>query len=173
MKPTLCAIAICHSQNSRHGTAKYRSWKEFVETQQTSRRSAQCENHSQMIYRLTGQSSGKESDPVVVDVNGVAYEVNVPLSTYDSVGKVKDEVALYTVLVIREDDLQLYGFATRDERKSFQTSDKRQRNWPPYSVKPAFVRECCGCLQFHCQLESSSSDGNSRNWEEDGGKSCA
>ncbi|MGO9481141.1 MAG: Holliday junction branch migration protein RuvA [Candidatus Kryptoniota bacterium] len=73
-----------------------------------------------MIYRLTGHLLEKNPTLLVVDVNGIAYEVSVPLSTYDVVGKVKDEVALYTVLVIREDDLQLYGFATRDERNLFK-----------------------------------------------------
>jgi Holliday junction DNA helicase RuvA len=73
-----------------------------------------------MIYKLTGHLLEKNPTSLVVDVNGVAYEVSVPLSTYDAVGKVKDEVALYTVLVMREDDLQLYGFATQDERKLFK-----------------------------------------------------
>jgi len=73
-----------------------------------------------MIYRLTGRIVEKNSTSVVIDVNGVAYEVSVPLSTYESVGKVQDDVSLYTVLVMREDDLQVYGFATPGERKLFK-----------------------------------------------------
>jgi len=57
---------------------------------------------------------------LVVEVNGLSYEVNVPLSTYERVGRESSEVSLYTILVVREDDLQLYGFATEDERKLFK-----------------------------------------------------
>ena len=57
---------------------------------------------------------------LVIDVNGVSYEVSVPISTYDAVGKVDDDVSLFTVLVVREDDMHLYGFATENERKLFK-----------------------------------------------------
>lgn len=73
-----------------------------------------------MIYGLKGRLTEKNPASLVVDVNGVSFEVGVPLSTYDAVGKVNDEVSLFTVLVVREDDMQLYGFATRDERKLFK-----------------------------------------------------
>jgi Holliday junction DNA helicase RuvA len=73
-----------------------------------------------MIYRITGRLALKNPTMLVVEVNGLAYEVNVPLSTYERVGKENSEVSLYTMLVIREDDLQLYGFATEDERKLFK-----------------------------------------------------
>ncbi len=73
-----------------------------------------------MIYGLKGRLAVKAPTALVIDVNGVSYEVNVPISTYDAVGKVNDEVSVFTVLVVREDDLQLYGFATEDERKLFK-----------------------------------------------------
>lgn len=73
-----------------------------------------------MIYRITGRLAEKNPTSLAVEVNGVSYEVSVPLSTYDAVGKVNDEVSLYTVLIMREDNLQLYGFATQDERKLFK-----------------------------------------------------
>ena len=57
---------------------------------------------------------------LVVEANGIAYEINIPLSTYDRTGKEHTEVSLYTMLVVREDDLQLYGFADEDERKLFK-----------------------------------------------------
>lgn len=73
-----------------------------------------------MIYRITGRLALKNPTMLVVEVNGLAYEVNVPLSTYERVGKENSEVSLYTMLIVREDDLQLYGFATEDERKLFK-----------------------------------------------------
>lgn len=73
-----------------------------------------------MIYGLKGRLAGKNPTSLVIDVNGVSYEVNVPISTYDAVGKVDEPVLVYTVLVVREDDMQLYGFATEDERKLFK-----------------------------------------------------
>ncbi|MCL4510410.1 MAG: Holliday junction branch migration protein RuvA [Bacteroidetes bacterium] len=73
-----------------------------------------------MIYKITGHLAEKNPTSLVIDVNGVAYEVSVPLSTYDAVGKLNDEISLYTVLIMREDDLQLYGFATQNERKLFK-----------------------------------------------------
>ncbi|HUI31847.1 MAG TPA: Holliday junction branch migration protein RuvA [Candidatus Acidoferrales bacterium] len=73
-----------------------------------------------MIYRITGRLAAKNPTMLVVEVNGLSYEVNVPLSTYERVGRESSEVSLYTILVVREDDLQLYGFATEDERKLFK-----------------------------------------------------
>ncbi len=72
-----------------------------------------------MIYRLKGRLEQKNPTSLVVNVNGISYEVHIPISTYDAVGKVNDEVSVFTVLIVREDDMQLYGFATEDERKLF------------------------------------------------------
>lgn len=73
-----------------------------------------------MIYRITGRLVEKNPTSLVVDANGIAYEINVPLSVYDTVGNVSDEVSLYTVLVVHEDDMSLYGFASPDERRLFK-----------------------------------------------------
>lgn len=73
-----------------------------------------------MIYRLTGKLLEKNPTTFVIDVNGVAYEVSVPISTFDSSGKVNESISLYTVLVLRENDLQLYGFATAEEQTLFK-----------------------------------------------------
>ncbi len=73
-----------------------------------------------MIYGLKGKLAAKEPTSIAVDVNGVLYEVSIPISTYDELGKVGQEISLYTVLVVREDDMQLYGFATEDERRLFK-----------------------------------------------------
>ena len=73
-----------------------------------------------MIYGLKGRLVAKNTTSIAVDVSGVFYEVNVPISTYDAVGEVGDDVSVFTVLVVREDDMQLYGFATEDERRLFK-----------------------------------------------------
>ncbi len=73
-----------------------------------------------MIYALKGRLAEKNPTSLVIEVDGVSYECNVPISTYDAVGMPNDDVFVYTVLVVREDDMQLYGFATQDERKLFR-----------------------------------------------------
>ena len=72
-----------------------------------------------MISRLRGILVDKEFTEVVLDVNGVGYSVSIPLSTYDKLPPLNAEAVLHTVLVVREDSMQLFGFATKDERKIF------------------------------------------------------
>ncbi len=73
-----------------------------------------------MIYGIRGKLAAKNTTSIAIDVSGVIYEVNVPISTYDAVGEAGDDVSVFTVLVVREDDMQLYGFATEDERRLFK-----------------------------------------------------
>jgi len=73
-----------------------------------------------MLYSIRGRLIEKNPTSLVVETNGITYELNVPLTTYEAVGNVSDEVTLFTVLVVREDDFQLYGFSSKDERKLFK-----------------------------------------------------
>jgi Holliday junction DNA helicase RuvA len=57
---------------------------------------------------------------VLVDVGGVAYELDVPMSTFYSLPGTGEAVTLYTHLVVREDAHTLYGFATLEERSAFR-----------------------------------------------------
>jgi Holliday junction DNA helicase RuvA len=57
---------------------------------------------------------------VLVDVGGVAYELDVPMSTFYSLPATGEPVSLYTHLVVREDAHTLYGFATLEERSAFR-----------------------------------------------------
>ena len=59
------------------------------------------------------------SAEVVVDVQGVGYHVSVPLSTFDRLPRQGEAVRLFTHLHVREDLMQLFGFATREERQLF------------------------------------------------------
>lgn len=73
-----------------------------------------------MIERLTGVLSEADLTSLVIDVGGVGYGVSVPMSTYDALPKVGETATLYTYLAVREDALQLYGFATSEERALFR-----------------------------------------------------
>jgi Holliday junction DNA helicase RuvA len=73
-----------------------------------------------VIGRLTGRLSAKHPPQVLVDVGGVAYEVDVPMSTFYSLPATGEAVTLYTHLVVREDAHLLYGFATLEERGAFR-----------------------------------------------------
>jgi len=73
-----------------------------------------------MIAFLRGRILDKQPNRIVVDVQGVGYEVHVPLSTYYDVGDPGDEVALRIHTHVREDALQLYGFLTALEQQLFE-----------------------------------------------------
>src|SRR4030095_9442667 len=73
-----------------------------------------------MIAFLRGRVHSKQPNRVVVDVDGVGYDVFVPLSTFYDLGDEGSEVALRTYLHVREDALQLYGFLTELERQVFE-----------------------------------------------------
>lgn len=73
-----------------------------------------------MIGRLSGTLLEKNPPAVLVDVGGVAYEVDVPMSTFYNLGAVGERVTLLTHLVVREDAQLLYGFGTASERNAFR-----------------------------------------------------
>ena len=73
-----------------------------------------------MIASLSGILKIKTPTEILVDVNGVGYGVIIPLSTFEKLGDVNSPVSLFTHLHVREDALQLYGFATEEERFLFK-----------------------------------------------------
>ena len=73
-----------------------------------------------MIGRLTGRLAAKHPPQVMVDCNGVAYELDVPMSTFYSLPATGEPVTLHTHLVVREDAHALYGFYTLEERAAFR-----------------------------------------------------
>ena len=73
-----------------------------------------------MIGRLSGLILEKNPPQVLLDVNGVGYEVSVPMSTFYNLPKIGESVALLTQLIVREDAHLLYGFATDSERATFK-----------------------------------------------------
>ena len=73
-----------------------------------------------MIAQLTGLVAGTEANSVVLDVSGVGYLVYVPSSVLAGMPAVGGRTTLHTVMVVREDDITLYGFASAEERHAFQ-----------------------------------------------------
>jgi holliday junction DNA helicase RuvA len=73
-----------------------------------------------VIARIAGRLIAKQPPQIVVDVNGVGYELNVPMSTLFQLPATGTEVTLLTHLVVREDAHLLYGFATESERALFR-----------------------------------------------------
>ena len=73
-----------------------------------------------MIGRIHGKLLEKHPPQIVVDVQGVGYELDVPMSTFYQLPATGAEVTLHTHLVVREDAHQLYGFATEAERHAFR-----------------------------------------------------
>ncbi|MGB6648277.1 MAG: Holliday junction branch migration protein RuvA, partial [Bacteroidota bacterium] len=73
-----------------------------------------------MISTLQGTLLSKSPTEMVIDVGGIGYGVHIPLSTYEATGDVGSNVKLYTHLHVREDALQLYGFASERERAVFR-----------------------------------------------------
>ena len=73
-----------------------------------------------MIGRIHGKLVEKRPPQIIVDVQGVGYELDVPMSTFYQLPATGAEVSLHTHLVVREDAHQLYGFATEAERHAFR-----------------------------------------------------
>ena len=72
-----------------------------------------------MIAHLSGTLHSKHPNLVIVDVSGVGYEVNIPLSTYYDLADAGSDVQLRIYTHVKEDALQLYGFKTVRERELF------------------------------------------------------
>lgn len=72
-----------------------------------------------MIGSLRGKLIEKQPTSALLDVHGVGYEVFIPVSTSEKLPAAESVVTLYTYLHVREDVLQLYGFATQEEKKMF------------------------------------------------------
>ncbi len=73
-----------------------------------------------MIGKLTGTLLEKTPPEVLLDCNGVGYEVNVPMSTFYNLPAVGGQVSLLTQFIVREDAQILYGFGTAEERHAFR-----------------------------------------------------
>ena len=73
-----------------------------------------------MIGRIEGRLLEKNPPAILVDANGVGYEIDVPMSTFYQLPSISERVTLLTHLIVREDAHQLYGFSTNSERAAFR-----------------------------------------------------
>lgn len=73
-----------------------------------------------MIGRIQGKLLEKNPPQILVDVHGVGYEIDVPMSTFYNLPDVGQEVTLLTHFIVREDAQLLYGFGTAKERSAFR-----------------------------------------------------
>ena len=73
-----------------------------------------------MIGRLTGILLEKNPPQILLDVQGVAYELDVPMSTFYNLPVLQEKVVLHTQLIVREDAHLLYGFLSNAERVAFR-----------------------------------------------------
>ena len=73
-----------------------------------------------MIGRLSGLLAAKNPPQVLVDVGGVGYELDVPMSTFYNLPAVGERLVLLTHFVVREDAQVLFGFLGEDERATFR-----------------------------------------------------
>ena len=73
-----------------------------------------------MIGRITGILLEKNPPQILLDVQGVGYEIDVPMSTFYNLPPLHEKVVLHTQLIVREDAHLLYGFASNDERIAFR-----------------------------------------------------
>ena len=87
-----------------------------------------------MIGRITGQVLEKSLGFVLVDVSGVAYEIQIPHSTFDQLNEIDHTVTLHTHLIVREDAQLLYGFFTPRERELFRSLIKVNKVGPKVAI---------------------------------------
>jgi len=73
-----------------------------------------------MIGSLRGRLTHKDSPQILLECNGVGYELETPMSTFLNLPAVGEEVFLYTHLQVREDAQTLYGFAAEQEKSLFR-----------------------------------------------------
>jgi len=73
-----------------------------------------------VIAFLSGKLAEKREDLAVIAVGGVGFNVVIPLTVYRELPRVNEPVTLHTHTIVREDDISLYGFTTREERETFR-----------------------------------------------------
>lgn len=87
-----------------------------------------------MIGRITGRILEKTMGLVLIDVSGVAYEIEIPHSTYYRLSEINGDTSLHIHMVVREDAQLLYGFFTQRERELFRLLIKVNKVGPKVAV---------------------------------------
>ena len=88
-----------------------------------------------MIGRLRGTLAEKQPPHLVIDVNGVGYELEVPMTTLYRLPAVGEPLTLHTHLVVREDAQLLYGFYEKRDRELFRELIRLNGVWPKLALE--------------------------------------
>jgi Holliday junction DNA helicase RuvA len=107
------ACAICHAHGGQ-------GWRDRHRRLPGAARAAGGAGDRAMIGRIQGVLLEKNPPQIIVDCQGVGYEVEVPMSTFYNLPATGERVALLTHLLVREDAHLLYGFGTEGERRAFR-----------------------------------------------------
>lgn len=105
-----------------------------------------------MIATITGTLNKISLTEVIVETNGIGYEIMIPLSTYDKLPREGGKISLYTILNIREDSHTLFGFATQEEKALFKLLNTVNGIGPKLSIKILSSIS----VNFFCEAISSS-----------------
>ena len=105
-----------------------------------------------MIYKIKGVILEKDTNMIVVDTGGIAYEAVCSLATYSSVGSLGEICELYTYIAVREDGIYLYGFATKEEKRLFLMLISVSSIGPKMAVK---ILGGIGCESLIAAISSS------------------
>ncbi len=73
-----------------------------------------------MIAYLEGKLIEKNPTHLILEVNGVGYSINIPVSSYANIGEVGQTIKVLTYQYVREDELKLFGFSSRQEKDLFE-----------------------------------------------------
>lgn len=73
-----------------------------------------------MFAYISGRLEDKGIDNIVIDVNGIGYKIFIPVAKIDKIGNIGDNVKVHTYYYVREDNISLYGFGTKEELRVFE-----------------------------------------------------
>lgn len=103
-----------------------------------------------MIGRLRGVLIEKQAPEVLIDVNGVGYELQMPLTSFYELPELNQPTTVYTHFVVREDAQLLYGFITKQERSLFRLLIKANGVGPKLALtilSGLTASEFVGCVE--------------------------
>ena len=103
-----------------------------------------------MIGRLRGVLVEKQAPEILMDVNGVGYELQMPLTSFYELPEIDHETVVYTHFVVREDAQLLYGFITKQERALFRLLIKTNGVGPKLALtilSGMTASEFVGCVE--------------------------
>ncbi|MBW0298185.1 Holliday junction branch migration protein RuvA [Shewanella xiamenensis] len=103
-----------------------------------------------MIGRLRGVLIEKQAPEVLIDVNGVGYELQMPLTSFYELPELNQPTTVYTHFVVREDAQLLYGFITKQERSLFRLLIKANGVGPKLALtilSGMTASEFVGCVE--------------------------